>query len=452
MTVPEWSSVIKKIGGVYHRILDASRPEPKDGTLTVKVPGSFYAQNLKKNQDVIGTLASAYGISDHSKIRFESDTELANAFTNSFKESAPLDTRVIAAAVARPAPPADDFTYFKLADNLVPEFHPDKDPYVVTSASHEANDVLKARTDWFPITPGENTRFIGGGYPLHIWGDVGQGKTHLLQRYAWTIHDKILKSSELLKKKDFDAARELFNASDASNEDITRLLERAANSRVRYVTGELLTDEHRKIIDKAWEKSERKNVEPYKRERDLCYAGTQWLFIDDIQALVLGEKLGTVEWLYNIANTSIQRGHFLVSASDRSPVDLESEVKNNPHYTRMLSRLRQGGIIEFGKPTFEDLVNVFKARLKHYGLEHEVDDDRLEKLEFDKKIWSMRDITTLVGTINNKVKYDMEFYDALKHGLSQFQSRVFRVERKKKKKDAEGQAELSGPQSPSSSP
>ncbi len=160
----------------------------------------------------------------------------------------------------------------------------------------------------------------GSAYnPLYIYGDVGLGKTHMLQATGNAIK------------------------------------ERYKDKKVIYTTADrFLTDyiEHvkKRTVDRMKEK----------------YQSIDVLIIDDVQFLAGKDQTQNV--LYNIFNTLYEANKQIILSGDRPPKEL-GELE-----PRLKSRFEWGIIVDIGVPDFETRLAILqeKARTREFILPQEV--------------------------------------------------------------------------------
>lgn len=160
----------------------------------------------------------------------------------------------------------------------------------------------------------------GSSYnPLYIYGNVGLGKTHLLQWIANTIRSK------------------------------------QKNLRVVYTTADkFLTDYVASIKNRSTDKL---------RER---YRQIDVLVLDDVQ--FLAGKKQTQEELYNIFNILYEAGKQIILSGDRPPREL-TELE-----ARLQSRFEWGITVDVGEPDYETRLAIIgeKARSREFLLPQNV--------------------------------------------------------------------------------
>ncbi len=164
------------------------------------------------------------------------------------------------------------------------------------------------------------TKNPGKSYnPLYIYGDVGLGKTHLLQATG----------NEILAK--FKSKKVVYTTAD------------------KFIT-EYVTAVKKRQIDKMLEKFRNIDV----------------LVIDDVQ--FLSKKEQTQNELYNIFNILYDANKQIIISGDRAPKEL-TELE-----PRLRSRFEWGITVDIGKPDFETRLAIIqeKAREKEFMIPHDV--------------------------------------------------------------------------------
>lgn len=164
------------------------------------------------------------------------------------------------------------------------------------------------------------TRRPGSAYnPLYIYGDVGLGKTHLLQGTGNAI------------KSRYKDKKIIYTTAD------------------RFLS-DYVTSVKKRTVDKLKEK----------------YSSIDVLIIDDVQ--FLANKTQTQEMLYNIFNIMYESGRQIILSGDRSPREL-TELE-----PRLKSRFEWGIIVDIGVPDFETRLAILqeKSRNREFILTQEV--------------------------------------------------------------------------------
>ncbi len=155
--------------------------------------------------------------------------------------------------------------------------------------------------------------------PLYIYGDVGLGKTHLLQ---WT-------SGEIMKK--YKDKKVVYTTAD------------------KFIT-EYITSVKKRSVDKMRQKFQEVDV----------------LVIDDVQFFAWKEQ--TQNELYNVFNLLYESNKQIIISWDRAPKEL-TELE-----PRLRSRFEWGITVDIGKPDFETRLAIIqeKAREKEFLLPQDV--------------------------------------------------------------------------------
>jgi chromosomal replication initiator protein len=150
--------------------------------------------------------------------------------------------------------------------------------------------------------------------PLFIYGDVGLGKTHLLQGTAYYV------------------------------------LAKNSTAKIIYTTADTFASEFFSYLEKGMILEFRKKY----REVDL-------LLIDDIQFLV-GKERTQIEF-YHIFNVLYSLGKQIILSSDQPPSKLNGIEK------RLISRFSSGLIVEITKPDLETKINITLKKMKELNVE-----------------------------------------------------------------------------------
>ncbi len=149
--------------------------------------------------------------------------------------------------------------------------------------------------------------------PLYIYGDVGLGKTHLLQ---------------------------------ATGQEI---LKNFPNKKVVYMTAEHFIN---KIIDAIG----KKHTKPFKDE----YRNLDCLIVDDIQ--FFANKATSEQEFFHTFNDLYDNGKQIILSADRPPRELDG------FDDRLKSRFGMGMLIEISKPSFETRLAILKAKCAEYEI------------------------------------------------------------------------------------
>ena len=168
--------------------------------------------------------------------------------------------------------------------------------------SGKCNSVAKAAGKRICENPGDNPF-----NPLMVYGDVGLGKTHLIQ----SIGNKISKNKDLA---------------------------------VYYVTSEKFANQ---FID-ALKENKLKDFTKF-------YINVDCLIIDDVQ--FFSGKTKTQEVFFHIFNQLNLNGKQIILSADQSPVDL------NGLEQRLISRFKSGLTLELEKPDFETRLDILNYKI-----------------------------------------------------------------------------------------
>ncbi len=196
----------------------------------------------------------------------------------------------------------DNSNHFSNENNLNPKYTFDK--FVVGSNNQLAHAAAEAVAN----TPGQSYN------PLFIYGQVGLGKTHLIQAIA----HKIIKDNP--------------------------------SSKINYVTSENFTNE----VVLSIKTNRMENVKNKYRTSDV-------LIVDDIQFISKGEK--TQEEFFHTFNDLHQLGKQIIIASDRPPSEI-SKLED-----RLRSRFSSGLICDIAPPDYETRVAILKKKAEAMNIE-----------------------------------------------------------------------------------
>ena len=167
-----------------------------------------------------------------------------------------------------------------------------------------SNQLAHAATDAVSRRPGSAYN------PLYIYGDVGLGKTHLLQAVGNAI------------KTRFKEKKVIYTTAD------------------RFLS-DYVTSVKNRTVDKMRKK----------------YQNIDVLIIDDVQ--FLAKKAQTQEELYNIFNIMYESGRQIVLSGDRTPKEL-TEIE-----PRLKSRFEWGIIVDIGVPDFETRLAILQEKARN---------------------------------------------------------------------------------------
>lgn len=160
----------------------------------------------------------------------------------------------------------------------------------------------------------------GSAYnPLYVYGDVGLGKTHLLQGVGNAIKER------------YKDKKVIYTTAD------------------RFLT-DYIANVKKRTVDKMREK----------------YQAIDVLIIDDVQFLAGKEQ--TQDTLYNIFNILYESNKQIILSGDKPPQEL-SQLE-----PRLRSRFEWGIIVDIGAPDFETRLAIIqeKARMREFILPQEV--------------------------------------------------------------------------------
>ncbi len=152
--------------------------------------------------------------------------------------------------------------------------------------------------------------------PLFIYGDVGLGKTHLVQAIG------------------------------------NKIVENFPTKKVLYLSADTFTSE---FIDAIRNDAGNEFANKYKK--------TDVLIIDDIQTLIGKEK--TQDLFFQIFNILHQSGKQIVLSSDKAPKDLKGLNE------RLISRFQWGLTADIQPPDLETRIAILKNKMLNFGMELE---------------------------------------------------------------------------------
>ncbi len=152
--------------------------------------------------------------------------------------------------------------------------------------------------------------------PLFIYGDVGLGKTHLVQAIG------------------------------------NKIVENFPTKKVLYLSADIFTSE---FIDAIRNDAGNEFANKYKK--------TDVLIIDDIQTLIGKEK--TQDLFFQIFNILHQSGKQIVLSSDKAPKDLKGLNE------RLISRFQWGLTADIQPPDLETRIAILKNKMLNFGMELE---------------------------------------------------------------------------------
>jgi chromosomal replication initiation ATPase DnaA len=415
MNSDEWQKfvtlLVEKPGfGRFEQVLRHSVPEQNGGVFSLRVPGGLFYNMLPKQK--ISEEISAH--CQASEVRISPDEELSNKLIGMLRSGEILQAQPQAELPSEPAAQSSNnrrIKYFSLEDHLSEGFRQDRNAYLVTPANGMAYRDIKRAIEAFPSLPDNK--------PFMLTAGIGMGKTHLLQHFAWQLVEKIKLAQDILERNAFDEGRKLLNLfDDEQDSSVRQLLNQAAKSRVRYVTGEEFVEEHILSTNKdAW-KDRKGSSDEYKREREHWYSTIDWLFWDDIHAFARGEKKSSLEYAYKVADRFYRSGCFLVAATDTLPKLLieNAEKGTKQAVERLFSRFYSGGMRFIEAPAKEELAEVLNHHLAAHKLK-EISAEELKKGSFYTAAKSYRDALSVANTALAYVQEGLPLESAIKKGI-----------------------------------
>ena len=194
--------------------------------------------------------------------------------------------------------------------------------------------------------------------PLFIYGDVGLGKTHLIQAIANTL---------LLKDPSY---------------------------KISYSSSEDFLNEMVSGIKSG-------NPENFRKK----YRQKNLLIIDDIQ--FIESKKGTQEELFHTFNSLYQHSRQIIIVSDRPPEDMPFLE------ARLRSRFEGGMVVDINKPDFETRFAILQKKAEEKG--YHIGQDVLEFIaqRFDSNIRELEGILTKLGSLSMLGKETVTLKDAM---------------------------------------
>lgn len=208
--------------------------------------------------------------------------------------------------------------------------------------------------------------------PLFIYGNVGLGKTHLLQAIA----NSILKRNPLF--------------------------------RIVYCSSEVFLNEMISSIRSGNSEQFRKKY----REKDL-------LIIDDIQ--FIESKKGTQEEIFHTFNSMYQYNKQIVIASDRPPEDMPFLE------ARLRSRFEGGMVVDVNEPDYEMRLAILQNKAEEKGYKINENVLKLIAEKFTNNIRELEGILTKIGSLNIIGKEIVNEEDALQILGEKFTKKNLRI-------------------------
>ncbi len=281
-----------------------------DGVLVLGVVSSFARDNLahKFGAEILTAAQSAFP--ETSAVRFEVDASIDNP-SNPTVVDCVREYKEITSGIGK----KDEGAGVQTADELG------------SINARTMNE--KYRLENFIVGPSNQLAYAaadavsrkpGAAYnPLYIYGDVGLGKTHLLQAIGNSV------------KSRFKDKKVIYTTAD------------------RFLS-DYVSNIKKRTVDRMREK----------------YQSIDVLVIDDVQFLAKKER--TQEELYNIFNLLHESGRQIVLSGDRPPKEL-TEIE-----PRLKSRFEWGIIVDVGEPDFETRLAILqeKARAREFIIPQEV--------------------------------------------------------------------------------
>ncbi|MDL2292952.1 chromosomal replication initiator protein DnaA, partial [Acholeplasma sp. OttesenSCG-928-E16] len=188
--------------------------------------------------------------------------------------------------------------------------------------------------------------------PLYIFGDVGLGKTHLMQAIGNYVLDKDV------------SMKVLYVQASTFVEDFTRLVRK---DKVDQTKMDLFYDKYRDV---------------------------DVLLIDDVQ--ILSDKTQTQMEFFKLYELLFQQNKQIVITSDQPASDLKGFI------TRLTSRFQQGMTVNIGVPNLEHRISILKSKMKADYKEDQYLSD--EVLEFIAESVPTN-IRELYGALNTLVNF-----------------------------------------------
>ncbi len=180
--------------------------------------------------------------------------------------------------------------------------------------------------------------------PLFLYGDVGLGKTHLMQSIGNYIKQKFPEYKML------------------------------------YTSSENFTNDYVKAIQSG-------NIDNFKKK----YRELDALLVDDIQFMRGQER--TQEEFFHTFNALYQNNKQIVISSDRPPKSLPAIEE------RLTSRFESGMIADIGSPDFETRIAILKSKIKEKNIQIEIPEEVLSLISN----YAKKNVRELEGTLNRIV-------------------------------------------------
>ena len=176
------------------------------------------------------------------------------------------------------------------------------------------NELAKAAAMAVAKNPGKTYN------PLFLYGEVGLGKTHLMQAIGNNIRQALL------------------------------------NYKLTYINSEDFTNDYIKSIQSN-------NIDNFKKK----YRELDILLVDDIQFMKGQER--TQEEFFHTFNNLYQQNKQIVISSDRPPRSLPAIEQ------RLTSRFESGMIADIGHPDLETRIAILKSKIREKNINFEIKED-----------------------------------------------------------------------------
>ena len=180
--------------------------------------------------------------------------------------------------------------------------------------------------------------------PLFLYGDVGLGKTHLMQSIGNYIKQKF------------------------------------PDYKMLYTSSENFTNDYVKAIQSG-------NIDNFKKK----YRELDVLLVDDIQFMRGQER--TQEEFFHTFNALYQNNKQIVISSDRPPKSLPAIEE------RLTSRFESGMIADIGSPDFETRIAILKSKIKEKNIQMGLTEEILSAISNSAK----KNVRELEGALNRIV-------------------------------------------------
>ncbi|HNV97393.1 MAG TPA: chromosomal replication initiator protein DnaA [bacterium] len=200
------------------------------------------------------------------------------------------------------------------------------------------NELAKAASTAVAKNPGKVYN------PLFLYGDVGLGKTHLMQSIGNYIKQKF------------------------------------PDYKMLYTSSENFTNDYVKAIQSG-------KIDDFKKK----YRELDVLLVDDIQFMRGQER--TQEEFFHTFNALYQSNKQIVISSDRPPKSLPSIEE------RLTSRFESGMIADIGSPDFETRIAILKSKIKEKNIQTDIPEEVISEISNIAK----KNVRELEGALNRIV-------------------------------------------------